>query len=422
MDPVFDAQFRIIKETFANNHTQLGVAYSARGEVEYVYEVDRLLAVDSDDNISRVLALLPGARPLGDPGGPAGDLVLLSIEALADGELTVPEALDLYESRLGDDERAIQKTGRTPTGPNHLVHIARLCSPVEPEVPSAQPVVPWPGPCPPPQEEGHEVLVGVVDTGLLANRTPGQHPWLDGVTGDPDPLEKLWANGQRRIEAFAGHGTFVAGVARCMAPQADVVVTDHFSKSGAELESVMVDKLAELVQRSPSPDIINLSAGTYTRNNWNPLGFDSFHRRHPQVTLVAAAGNDSTDRQFYPAAFPWAIAVGSLGPDQQHRAWFSNYGDWVDVYALGEGLINAYATGEYIYREPPKRPARQNFTGMARWDGTSFSAPLVAGLIAARMSRTGESSQDAANAVLAAAQAQAISGIGPVLYPLCDQP
>ena len=193
-------------------------------------------------------------------------------------------------------------------------------------------------------------------------------------------------------------------------------VNNHFTKSGGELEHVIIAKLEQLI-RDQAPDVVSLSAGTYTRNGWTSLGFSDFRRRHPDITLVAAAGNDSTDRRFYPAAFPWVVSVGALGADQRHRAWFSNHGDWVDVYALGEGLVNAYASGVYTYHEPPKRPAKQTFDGMARWDGTSFSAPLVAGLIAAEMARSGVSAEAATQTVLAKAREQEIRGVGPALFP-----
>ena len=89
----------------------------------------------------------------------------------------------------------------------------------------------------------------------------------------------------------------------------------------------------------------------------------------------------------------------------------------MNVYALGEGLVNAYAFGEYKYQEPPKAPAKQIFQGIARWSGTSFSAPLVAGLIARQMAQSGSTAAVAAQVLLNKAQAQAIPGVGPVLYP-----
>jgi subtilisin family serine protease len=135
---------------------------------------------------------------------------------------------------------------------------------------------------------------------------------------------------------------------------------------------------------------------------------------HPNLTLVASAGNDHTDKAFYPAAYPWTIGVGALATDQVNRAWFSNYGNWVDIFALGEGLINAYAHGEYIYHEKPKAPAKEIFSGLARWSGTSFSAPLVAGLIASQIPQSG-SAAAAAQVVLQRAQQQAIPGVGPAL-------
>lgn len=414
MDAVFDAQYRTMKDSFSREGIEIEVSYTPAGEVDHMYLVGRLLAVDSGDTVARLEAVLPGLRrvdPTAQPG--SGELVALSIDDVEGGYLTVPEALDLVDESLGDGNPALAEGGEPLVTPIHIVHITRICPAVEPAVPSGYPTQPWPAPRPAGEAQGG-VRLGVCDTGLLQQLDPARYPWLAGVAGEPDPLGPTLPSGLPHIPEFAGHGTFVAGVARCMAPGATVYVNNHFTKSGAELEHVIIRKLEQLVQQQ-APDVINLSAGTYTRKGWSSLGFNHFHRRHPDVTLVAAAGNDSTNKKFYPAALPWTVSVGALGADQRHRAWFSNYGDWVNVYALGEGLINAYPTGEYTYREPPKRSAKQTFDGMARWDGTSFSAPLVAGLIAEEMSRTGVSAAEATQAVLAAAQAQEIKGVGPAL-------
>jgi Subtilase family len=423
MDAIFEAQFRLIREEFAEEGVRIDVALRPDGETAYIYQVGRLLALDQGGAVARIQEILPGTRRT-DEVAP-GDLVVLTIEHLDHGSLSVPDALDVIDTALSKYPSARDDRGRLPVTPNHVAHLTRLCPADEPELPTGtNPATgtnpgPWPPPCPAGQCPG-QAQIYVIDSGLMEDFDVANYPWMTGVKGEPDPLGTLQPSGKRLIDGtYEGHGTFVAGVAKCMAPSATVEVSNLFSGTGATLENQLIDALSRLLPQTPQ--LISLSAGMYTFNNQGSLGFDVFRSLHPDITLVAAAGNEATSDPFYPAAYPWAISVGALAADEQHLAWFSNFGPTVDVYALGEGLVNAYTSGEYTYQWPPKAPGKENFFGMARWSGTSFSTPLVAGLIASRMARTGEDAATAAQAVLGAARMQQIPGIGPVLRP-CDQP
>jgi hypothetical protein len=407
MDAVFDAHFRIIQDQFAQRGIGLEIAYTPNGDVDYIYERGRLLVAAPEANLSPLRDRLDGAEEINRSDG---GVSIVSIEGLRNGHLNVPDALAQLDPVFHGDLPA----GATPlVSPNHLFHIERLCSAIEPEVPTGS-SEPWPPPREPADGEG-PVRIGLVDTGLIKPVDPAL-TWLSaGVDGDDDPLTTVLGDGLKLIPPFAGHGTFVAGVARCMAPRSEIFVGNELDIAGATLESEIIGKMEQIVARF-DPAIINVSSGTTARNDWAPLAFEGFAARHPDLTLVAAAGNDATDRPVYPAAFPWVVSVGALGPDQRHLAWFSNYGKWVDVYAVGDGIVNAFAVGQYRYHEPPKQPARQDFLRpMARWSGTSFAAPIVSGMIASRMGRTGESSAQAKEALLAEAEQNAIEEVGPAL-------
>ena len=234
------------------------------------------------------------------------------------------------------------------------------------------------------------------------------HSWLAGITGDPELAT---------VGHYRGHGTFVAGVVRAMAPRAQIHVEALLYVGGAILESDLASRLGAALDTMP--DIISMSAGTTTRGGQPLLGLEVFWEERLSKTkgtvLVCAAGNDGNRGPFNPATMPWTVSVGALDADGK-RAGYSNFGSWVDVYARGSDIVNAYPRGLYKYQEPPLAGQSANFiTGMANWSGTSFSTPLVSGLIAARMSWSGESAREAADALLELARVNATPGVGKVL-------
>jgi Subtilase family len=274
--------------------------------------------------------------------------------------------------------------------------------------------VPYPPDCP---DGGDRVRIYVADTGIVeATVTSNNFRWLNGVTGDPDPSVVGGA-----IMPYGGHGMFVGGVIRCMAPDADVVVRCVFDIAGSALESDFVPKLHEGF--AYGAEIFHITVASPTRRNLPLIAFEAWMEdlsQHKGVVCVVAAGNNDSRLPCWPAAFPDLISVGALGADWRSRAWFSNFGGWVDVYAPGQNLVNAFATGSYTCHVAPHAGEVRTFSGMAQWSGTSFSTPIVTGLIAARMARCGESAREAADALLARARAYAIPGVGPVLFPGCE--
>src|SRR6266516_2286018 len=284
MDAVFDAQYLNMKDAFSREDIQIEVAYTPAGEVDYLYEAGHLLAVDNDETFGLLEPILPRLRRTDPETRPrSGNLVVLSLSEVEGGNLTVPEALDRIDDTLRDNNPALAEDGVPLVTPVHIMHITKICPADEPEVPSGYLAQPWPGPSPAGEGE-HDVKIGVSDTGLLQPLDPAEYPWLAGVAGEPDPLGPVLRNGLQAIPEYTGHGTFVAGVARCMAPGAAVYVNNHFTLSGGAREDVIIRKLEELIL-DYEPDVINLSAGTYTRRNWAPLSFFFFRQRHQDLTL-----------------------------------------------------------------------------------------------------------------------------------------
>jgi hypothetical protein len=359
---------------------------------------------------------------------PTRGLALVQLPSRRD-EQDVLATIEEFERSVrreeGTDRLEKPLEDRAIISPDHVVYVTGrgyMCPATEPEMPGRN-AHPWP---PPTASTGQvaddeRIRVSVVDTGLWTKALGSpKSPWLDPndvmPADKPDDEEIV---DPQDIHPYAGHGTFVAGVISCLAPDTRIEVEGVLTKGGAVYESEICAQLDQALGDPDDPHLISISAGSHTRGNYAMISFEMLAENHglgngDRTLVIAAAGNDSSTDPFWPAAFPWVTAVGSVDPDGKISD-FSNRGPWVDVYARGRDLINAFPDGAYTCYEAPNKGQVRQFDGLARWSGTSFATPIVTGLIAARMRATGEDVRTARDAVLATANPAApVKVVGPL--------
>jgi subtilisin family serine protease len=225
------------------------------------------------------------------------------------------------------------------------------------------------------------VTVAVLDTGVAAHPWFAHRPWFAQVTDDQ--FEVLDANHDGRLDSVAGHGTFVAGVVQQHAPSARLRIRRVLHTDGICDEVGLIEALGELADDPEPAEIVNLSFGGHSHDDRVSWLLDRAVRRLTDSSVVvAAAGNSGTQRPFWPAALPHVIAVGALDVAGSAPAEFSNRGAWVDAWAVGADVLGAFVASARQLPAPVE-PAGC----FARWSGTSFAAPVVAGRIAALVGR-----------------------------------
>lgn len=229
---------------------------------------------------------------------------------------------------------------------------------------------------------GAGLVVAVIDTGVRP-----EHRLLAGCTRirDDNDLEVVDAEPDGTRDYVAGHGTFVAGVIRQLAPGAEIVGLGTVRSNGTVTDAEVAGAIDELATEE-QVDILNLSLGGYVHGasaTGLPCTTDALARlraKHPRVIVVAAAGNDRKTEPFFPAALGDVIGVGATDL-QGNRAWFSNRGPWVDVWTLGVAVSSSYIG-------PSLTELGGGLTQLGatvKWTGTSFAAPRFAGLLAAAL-------------------------------------
>jgi subtilisin family serine protease len=216
--------------------------------------------------------------------------------------------------------------------------------------------------------------VVVLDTGLADTAfCPHFDAPFTPTTLEADDCDLPDAGADGLIDPVAGHGTFIAGLIGRLAPGAEVVVAQVLSTFGVGDDFAIAEVIAAL---DPRPDILNCSFGAYTADDEPPLAMTDEIAALVAAgsVVVASAGNDASCRPSWPAALPDVVSVGALAPFG--IAPFSNYGPWVRACAPGFGVVSRF------FCKADDDLVKEYGEGWAAWSGTSFSAPIVAGVLA----------------------------------------
>lgn len=218
----------------------------------------------------------------------------------------------------------------------------------------------------------NKIKVGVLDTGIDTTHRD--------LSGNADiPLSYDFVNALSGSTDDNGHGTEVAGVIGAQVngagvfgsdPSADLVSLKVLDANGVGTTYDVLEAIA--YAKANHIPVLNVSFGGTGNPVGNPVCEAITDAKNNGVITVVSAGNAGVDASnTIPAACPDAVTVGAIDQNSA-KATFSNYGSTVDVYAPG---TNVYTT------------AQNN--GYTSVNGTSFSAPLVAGLMAKELAYNG---------------------------------
>ncbi|MFB7274867.1 type VII secretion-associated serine protease mycosin [Streptomyces sp. NPDC056244] len=223
---------------------------------------------------------------------------------------------------------------------------------------------------------GKGVRVAVIDTGV-DNANPQLKEAVDTTAG-----REFLANQMEKgsppdgTDDRVGHGTKVAGIIAArrhpgtgfvgLAPEATIIPIRQNDEQNSGNDSTMAEAIDHAI--AEDADIINISQDTTKPlTPASDLGEAIARAVDREIVVVASAGNDGLDgkqKNTYPAAFEGVLAVASSDRNNE-RAPFSQSGEFVGVAAPGVDMVSTVPG-----------------YGQCVDNGTSFSAPYVAGVAA----------------------------------------
>ena len=270
------------------------------------------------------------------------------------------------------------------------------------------------------------VLVAVIDTGLDWNhrdldwsriwKNPGETPG-NGLDDDgngyvDDVVGWDFFGGTDAPFDRDGHGTFVAGVIGASTdngvgiagidPHAVLLPVKALNDFGHTRASYLAEALVYAADQGAR--VINLSVGGKHPTRAEKLAVDYAHAKG--AVVVVAAGNEGVDvADFGPAGLEHVVVVGASNLDDG-SAVFSNWGAAVDLVAPGTDVLSLRARRTDLMRDIPEveyEPGAAVVGADRRYyraSGTSFSAPIVAGVASLLLSKRPELSPDEVERIL----------------------
>jgi cell wall-associated protease len=267
------------------------------------------------------------------------------------------------------------------------------------------------------------ILKNSLECDRLGNLPPRNSPDNDsnGFAGDCAGWNFASAtseNGDNQVFDDVGHGTHLAGIIaakidnigiRGISDKIKILPVKIFSKyeipnHPQRPKMGMMKRITKGLEYAinKNVDVINLSLG------W-PSFLDSKEIRslikkahEKNIIIVAAAGNNAHHSTIFPCAYETVICVGATSVDGELTP-FSNFGGNVDLLAPGERILSTV----------PKKitPLYFDEDGYDYKNGTSQSAPLVAGSFAFLKLLLGDLSSDELKARILASAEQTKNGL-----------
>ncbi len=245
------------------------------------------------------------------------------------------------------------------------------------------------------QSTGKGVRVAVIDTGVDI-KNPQLTPAVDIRSGRNLLPKGLKDENRTKVERgredgttdTVGHGTKVAGIIAArhakgtgfvgLAPDATIIPVQQNDAEGNGTVGTLAAAINYAIQADA--DVINISQDTAKAVKPTPVLKQAVDAAlADEIVIVASAGNDGLGgnvKETYPASYEGVLAVASSDRNNE-RAPFSQSGEFVGVSAPGVDMVSTVPGG-----------------GHCADNGTSFSAPYVAGIAALIKSKHKDWSQE----------------------------